>query len=290
MTAYNPILDEYAILLGVAERNAQGGFLALCPAHPDTKPSLSVNPGNKVDVVFYCHGGCSQDKVLAALNELRKHPAPAVPFTAVVRTRTSPLIPDEPVTVAALAKKKRLPEDFLESLGLNNNCKIVVIPYRLADGKRAPRHRRRVRLKASDGGSRWTGPKGGLIVPYGLDRLQDEGRTFCFLVEGESDCWTLWYVGFPALGIPGANMTHVLDAEHVAQFERLFVWREPGQGGDTFVKGMAERLRAVGFHGDVREIRGEDLGVKDASDLWCKDPHIRRFKAALADAMKAVRP
>jgi hypothetical protein len=169
-------------------------------------------------------------------------------------------------------------------LGLNNREKTLIIPYRLEDGTRAPRHRRRWAVRAGNDGSTWTGERGsGGIVPYGLDRLDGEGRPFCFLVEGESDCWTLWHAELPALGIPGASMTHVLEAGHVAQFQRLLVWREPGSGGDTFVKGLTERLPGA----DLREIRGADLGVKDPSDLWCADPDVGRFRAALR---KAVRP
>jgi DNA primase len=40
---------------------------------------------------------------------------------------------------------------------------------------------------------------------YGLDRLgaaRSEG--FVVLVEGESDCHTLWHHGYPAVGLPGA--------------------------------------------------------------------------------------
>jgi putative DNA primase/helicase len=276
-----PILDDLAELLGGGVRNAQGGFLARCPAHADNKPSLSVNPGHTAAIVFYCHAGCSQDEVLAAVNEVRRNAQPVASLNPVVLPQRERHTPSDPVTVEALAKKKRLPMAFLEELGLNNDARTVVIPYRLTDGTRAPRHRRRLGLVAGDGGSVWTGPKGQPIVPYGLDRLEGEGRPFCFLVEGESDCWTLWYAELPALGIPGASMTHVLDGSHVAQFSRLYVWREPGVGGDTFVRGLTTRLPGA----DLREVRGQALGVKDASELWCRDPHMRRFRATL----KAVR-
>ncbi len=168
IAARDPRLEEIAALLEGVKWNGKG-FTASCPAHADTDPSLSVNPGDKVDVVYHCHAGCTQDEVLTAVQDLKRGAT------------------DKPVTVEALAEMKGLSVEFLESLGLNNNAGTVIVPYRLADGKRAPRHRRRLALKASGKGSAWTGPKGGLIVPYGLDRLQGEGRDFCFLVEGESD-------------------------------------------------------------------------------------------------------
>ena len=44
--------------------------MALCPAHPDRTPSLSVRAGTKVPVVFYCHAGCTYEQVAAALNRM----------------------------------------------------------------------------------------------------------------------------------------------------------------------------------------------------------------------------
>jgi hypothetical protein len=85
-------------------------------------------------------------------------------------------------------------------------------------------------------------------------------------------------------------MTKVLNTEHVSKFTKLYIWREPDQGGDTFVNGVAERLRNIGFHGNVREIRGMTLGVKDAADLWGKNPNKKNFKATLAEAMKSAEP
>ncbi len=40
--------------------------MAKCPAHDDSKPSLSIQPGEKV-VLYKCHGGCSKEAVLRAL-------------------------------------------------------------------------------------------------------------------------------------------------------------------------------------------------------------------------------
>jgi putative DNA primase/helicase len=39
-----------------------------CPAHDDPTPSLHVSDGNK-GVIFYCHGTCSQEAVIAALRQ-----------------------------------------------------------------------------------------------------------------------------------------------------------------------------------------------------------------------------
>jgi len=45
------------------------GWTALCPAHNDTNPSLSIAQGtNGQDVVFTCHAGCSREDILKKMN------------------------------------------------------------------------------------------------------------------------------------------------------------------------------------------------------------------------------
>src|SRR5690348_17041949 len=42
-------------------------WMARCPAHHDRSPSLSVRDSNAGKVLVYCHAGCDQGRVLAAL-------------------------------------------------------------------------------------------------------------------------------------------------------------------------------------------------------------------------------
>src|SRR5579863_803762 len=58
---------EFAFLLR-AKSLRRGRWLALCPAHPDKHPSLSIAEGRKHPVVFKCMSqGCTQDEVLKAM-------------------------------------------------------------------------------------------------------------------------------------------------------------------------------------------------------------------------------
>jgi putative DNA primase/helicase len=43
------------------------GWIALCPAHDDQKPSLSIAEGRSGKVLFYCFAGCSYRDVIDAL-------------------------------------------------------------------------------------------------------------------------------------------------------------------------------------------------------------------------------
>lgn len=59
--------DEFATLLQ-AKRLRRGHWIARCPAHKDSHPSLSIAEGRKHPVVFKCMSqGCTQDEVLRAM-------------------------------------------------------------------------------------------------------------------------------------------------------------------------------------------------------------------------------
>lgn len=48
------------------------GWTALCPAHEDYKPSLSIKEGDDGRVLIFCHAGCDYQDVLAALGFKKK--------------------------------------------------------------------------------------------------------------------------------------------------------------------------------------------------------------------------
>jgi len=48
-------------------RQVGAGYMALCPAHDDREPSLSVRLGETGKALFHCHAGCSQSAVMTAL-------------------------------------------------------------------------------------------------------------------------------------------------------------------------------------------------------------------------------
>jgi hypothetical protein len=116
------------------------------------------------------------------------------------------------LTLADLAEYTRLPSEFLNSVGVSERRGAIWIEYRLGDGQLATRHRVRNSKVASEG-SRWFAGEGKPEL-YGLWRLAEAKKAqFVVFVTGESDCWTLWHHGFPALGFPGpcAQMTKKLE-------------------------------------------------------------------------------
>lgn len=100
-----------------------GGYgLARCPAHEDTRPSLSVTPGDRA-VLYKCFAGCTQDAVMAALRscdmphagaELTRHTSPPSPDLEQ-RRRLALDIWDR-----ALPVRGTLAETYLRRRGIEN--------------------------------------------------------------------------------------------------------------------------------------------------------------------------
>src|SRR5262249_1043517 len=190
------------------------------------------------------------------------------------------------VTVESLAAAKRLPPEFLNELFLHDlPGGGVGIPYYAADGATIA-VKRRTALKAGDG-SFW--PKGQRLAAYGIWRLNHANKAgFLILVEGESDCWALWYHEFPALGLPGSGTARsTLEREHVEAVERVYVHREPDDGGKHFVENVCRRLAELKSAGQVFELRTPE-GVKDPADLHAANPG--QFPERLQEAIRSARP
>lgn len=212
-----------------------------CPAHPDSTPSLSIAERDG-KLLLHCHAGCPQDAVLAALCERGLWPErngrrdgrdqySAHSTRSACETVKSREMRVKPVnaglTLAALATSKRLPEGFLRQLGVRDQrsrgISRVTIPYFDRQGAEVAL---RYRL-ALDGPDRFRWQRGSKALPYGLQRLEEARQAgWLVLVEGESDCWTCWYHGIPALGLPGKAVWRAEWAAHLAGLE-VFIWQEP---------------------------------------------------------------
>jgi hypothetical protein len=190
---------------------------------------------------------------------------------------------DAALDVETLAAAKQLPADFLRGLGVEDAPDYaghVVIIYSDMHGKEITT-RKRYSLE-----SKPIWKKGTKAVAYGVDRLAEAAQAgYLHLVEGESDCWTLWHHGEPALGIPGAECARVLQADHVGAFSKLFVVQESDGAGETFVQRVNERLAELGWEGELRVIP-MSAKRKDPSALHCVNPD--KFKERWAKRIAAA--
>jgi KaiC/GvpD/RAD55 family RecA-like ATPase len=266
-------LGKVLALAGKRQR-AGSGWLVLCPAHGDRSPSLSVNTGADGRVILHCHSGCATADVVSAWG---LEMSDLFPERAESRQRDT-------LTVADFAGAKKLPREALRRLGVTDGeyfgAACVRFEYRLLDGTLG---RTRVR-KAMRGDKRfaWDGSVGKIsaYVPDRCALARDMG--FALLVEGESDTLTCLQSNLPAIGLPGANSAHSLDAEHVKGLRTLFIVQEPDAGGQAFVAGLQKRLRELGFEGPVHVLRPP--GAKDCSELYVRDT--ATFEATMHRVMR----
>jgi len=263
--------------LGEPAKRVGQELLWHCPRHDDQHPSLSINPekdcwlcgpcgkgGNVWALAAFLAGISASDKT-AVMAWLREHGL--VPPAS--GKRGSEEQARQSITVADLARDKRLPIEFLASLGVENCPQGVRITYRLEDGTLALRQRIRTALVARKG-SFWSNGSGS-IVPYGLWRLEEARKAgFTVLVEGESDAWTLWFHNYPSVGLPGADTAGKLEATHLTGIGRIYAVQEPDSGGATFIALVAARLREIGWQGEAYRVALVD--AKDPNDLHKRDP------------------
>lgn len=216
----------------------------------------------------------------------------ASPMTLAPREGGEPVIPPvqhcNRATLAAYAEAKRVPEAFLRSLGLTDiryrDGPALRIPYRDRSGAEVAVRIRRYLEKGAGQDQRFAWRRGDAPQLYGLDRLG--APEFVVLVEGESDCHTLWYHDLPALGIPGAGTWNdARDGAHLDGVAKVYVVVEQDRGGEAVKKWLARsRVRDRAYLVNLAPF-------KDASDLHCTDPDAfrARFSTALASATLVAR-
>jgi hypothetical protein len=273
-------------------RQSNGSWKAICPAHDDHEPSLSISEGDDERTLVKCFAGCDTDEVLARVG-LRMADLFVSTNGHRKEFRLTPPKTDAPVqrcTLGDFAQAKGLPVDFLSSLGLVDrkyqSKAAIRIPYLAEDGQESAVRFRIALEKTEDGDERFRWRTGSKAMLYGLWRLEKIRKVgWVVLVEGESDTQTLWYHGIPALGIPGADTWKKEWAGYLGGVERVYVVVEPDKGGETLREALATTA-------SLRDrIYLVELGEhKDASGLYLSDREGFRvnFKAALRSAKSLV--
>jgi len=260
------------------------GWTALCPAHGDSRSSLSVAEGNDGRILVHCFAGCTVDEIAKALNV-----SVADFFAGAPRKNrksgTAEASPNHPpgLSLAEYAKAKHLPVDFLRGIGVKEiflqGIKAVGIPYTRQDGTEAA-----LRFRLSmDQEPRFRWRTGSKPVLYGLWDLEAAKKfRYVCVVEGESDAQTLWHNGFAAIGLPGAASWREEWAEFFEGFEKIFVTIEPDRGGEAVLKWLRRsKIRSRAYLVKLS-------GAKDASELYLKNP--KGFSAMWRKALAAAQP
>jgi len=279
--------EEFISRLVRAKKSGRG-WTARCPAHEDQRASLSIHEGEDGRVLVKCFAGCAAEDIVAAVGLAMHDLFPERGRGArYPRASLAPLhhpSGDRGCTLADYASAKGLPVAFLESLGIAEirfmGAPAVRMPYLDVNGAEAC-----IRFRVSmNGDLRVRTKAGNKLCLYGLNRLQQaRDLGYVVVVEGESDTQTLWYAGFPALGLPGANgWNEDRDAEHLEEIPAIYVLVEPDRGGEAVLgwlgaSSIRERVRLV-----VLE------NAKDISELYLADRGA--FTDQLEAALQAATP
>jgi hypothetical protein len=297
---FEDVLDR----LDVASRNGEKA-MCFCPAHDDrTNPSLSLKAENG-RLLLHCFAGCSPEEIVSKIGlgmkdlfseggggssippntPARLHAQSEKPHSNGQNERASDdARPKHGCTLKEYSEVKKLPEGFLRGLGLRNvtykQKPAVRIPYPDEEGQEVA-----VRFRTSlEGTEKFRWRSGDKPRTYGLGLLVEARKAdYVVLVEGESDCHTLWFHETPALGIPGANNWRDRWASYLDGIEKIYALIEPDQGGDT----LREKLTRC-------EVIRERLHLleldehKDPSALHLADPE--RFRERFGVALEKAKP
>lgn len=255
-------LDTFSEILEKFKLTDGNEFTALCPFHDDNNPSFS---GNAENGLWMCHACDAKGNIFQ--------------FKERLNLSNDCTIARLDCTLENLAKTKKLNIDKLKSYGwqdrMQNNKPMIIIPYSDEEGNEVAR-RYRTSIKGKNK-FRWR--KGDKAYPYGLSHLkQFKDSEYLILVEGESDAVTLWYHGYPGLGLPGAKTYKEGYSSYLEQFQIIYVLKEPDRGGESFIKSFeASTIRDKVFVVTLS-------GANDVSELHCNEPD--SFKKKFDESLK----
>lgn len=264
---------------------SDGSWQARCPAHDDREPSLHVSL-NHDRILLHCFAGCSVESICSALG--------ITPRDLFLRNGHAPESSEEGLTLEQFARAKRLDVDHLRACFVKETLwqskPAVAFSYLDVQGVEVA-VRYRVALEGSR--FRWQNgakPKELLYGSWWLPLWQEKGKQRVLLVEGESDCLTLWQAKIPAIGVAGADCLSEQNASLLDGFE-VVLWREPDSGGAKLLQSASD------LFGDRLKVIEPPPDTKDPSDLWLRILHEEqdwhrareRFKGEILHLMESAK-
>ena len=115
-------VDRVLERLEGVSREGDGSYAALCPAHRDGEPSLSVSEGDDCRVLLKCFAGCTVQEITGALglemSDLFERRNGRGGGGASIPPRSLATV--QPCTLEAYAEKTKLPVGFLRNLNLSD--------------------------------------------------------------------------------------------------------------------------------------------------------------------------
>jgi putative DNA primase/helicase len=194
--AQNPTLPVSRLLERLKKvKGAPSGWSALCPAHADSSPSLSVSVGQDGDAIVACHCGCTAEEIVAALG---------MTMSDLFREERKPATLSAPDRPAAPKSRPRHVATFAytdeDGMLLFEACRFE---FPLEPGQAKPK--KQFRQRVPDGKGDWVWSLGETRrVIYRLPEVIEAaaaGRRI-FVTEGEKHADALAQHGYPATTNP----------------------------------------------------------------------------------------
>ena len=286
-------IDEFLPLLKGVQEAGAGKWVACCPAHDDSNPSMSVTVGDKGGILVHCHAGCSPESIVGALGlkmgDLMKDGGKDRPDTGKKKAAKSAGAPQPSF------KAPKKPRDY--------GKKVANYDYQDADGKVIFRVERRVLQSGkktfvqmhpdpkNPHGWTWGVRSAGVTrVPFRLPKILAAGKAGknVVIVEGEKDVltverligccatcnpggagkwergWGKYFEGVPKILIVADKDAFEKEDEKTGE-KKIFA---VGQKHACLVERM---LREDGYQGGIMKMCVPDVAGKDGATVHCKD-------------------
>ena len=307
-------IEEFLERLQGVEADGKGGYMACCPAHDDSNPSMHVNVGDDGRILVKCFSGCTAAEIVGALRLKLSDLMPDKKGKATKR-KTAKAKAAKPAAVLprAAAPKKR---DFGKA--------VANYEYQDESGAVVFRVQRRVKANGKKtfvqehpdpeskyGWSFGVSRAGVERVPFRLPRILAAGKAgkAVLVVEGEKDVLAAEQaLGVAATCNPGGalkwergwgkfftgvkSVLIVADKDPATKRDEKTGMEKPFLVGQRHACMVEEALRADGYEGEIRKVclpDVEDIHVKDFAD-WVEARQAKGLaadKAAFAEAVKA---
>lgn len=247
---------------------------SLCPFHGDSNPSFSVDLKKGMYKCFSCGAEGNYIKFRADLDGIDTREA-YKRILSECGVESQQRVEQPSYKLEEYALEKRIPVEWLrsychlEAKRDRDGKGYIYIPYWDKDGNQQVFRKRYP--KGSGLRFKWGYGSAGKLLMYGewlLPHIYEQGKVI--LCEGESDSQTLWFMGLPALGVPGATTYRPEWTERIGDIGALYLHIEPDQGGQAFLATMCKKLHDGHYSGRVFTWSCGQFGVKDPSDLYLK--------------------
>lgn len=229
-------------------KRSGSAWMALCPAHNDRNPSLSLSDGES-GLLWHCHAGCTQEAVAAALRERGLLPPTS--------SRSGFANPEE--LAAWLARKSGA---TVSRVDLYSPSFAEIRLDEPAGKTYRPVHR------LSNGSWKMGDPPEKLPL-YQVDQLQDDPDRLVLVVEGPKCVEAARKLGFLATTSPhGAQSARKADWTPLKDMRELVIWPDADDPGQKYASDVQAILISLGVPRErIRILDPGRFGLGEGEDI-----------------------